>query len=100
MEQIRSLIANWTLAIFDRCQQIYTYYFTFRIFVDSDNEDDETKFVDDDDESEDIPSSCKLDDDDDEEEDELDKFMAGIQVRYLVQLAQLPLKNYELQVVY
>lgn len=49
------------------------------IFVDSDNEDDETKFVDDDDESEDIPCSRKLDDDDEEEEDELDKFMAGIQ---------------------
>lgn len=49
------------------------------IFVDSDNEDDETKFVDDDDEDKITTSVVKMENDDDDEEDELDKFMAGIQ---------------------
>ncbi|KAL9967663.1 hypothetical protein ACROYT_G025930 [Oculina patagonica] len=51
------------------------------IFVDSDNEDDETKFVDDDDEDDDsMPANWQAEnDDDDDEEDELDKFMAGIE---------------------
>ena len=54
----------------------------YRIFVDSDNEDDETKFVDDDEDSdEDRPANQRAANDDDEEEDELDKFMAGIEVR-------------------
>lgn len=50
------------------------------IFVDSDNEDDETKFVDDDDEDEVTTSNQQMrNGDDDDEEDELDKFMAGIE---------------------
>ena len=54
----------------------------YRIFVDSDNEDDETKFVDEDEDSdEDRPANQRAAIDDDEEEDELDKFMAGIEVR-------------------
>lgn len=54
----------------------------YRIFVDSDNEDDETKFVDDDDDvDEGWPSNQQAANDDDDEEDELDKFMAGIEVR-------------------
>ena len=54
----------------------------YRIFVDSDNEDDETKFVDDDDDvDEGMPSNQQAANDDDDEEDELDKFMAGIEVR-------------------
>lgn len=52
-----------------------------RAFVDSDNEDDESKFIDDEDEDESGPSYPHVaDDDDDDEEDELDKFMAGIEV--------------------
>lgn len=54
----------------------------YRIFVDSDNEDDETKFVDDDDDSDEgRPANRQAAVDDDDEEDELDKFMAGIEVR-------------------
>lgn len=54
----------------------------YRIFVDSDNEDDETKFVDDDDDSDEgQPANRQAAVDDDDEEDELDKFMAGIEVR-------------------
>ena len=54
----------------------------YRIFVDSDNEDDETKFVDDDDDSDEgRAANQQAVNDDDDEEDELDKFMAGIQVR-------------------
>ena len=49
--------------------------------MDSDNEDDETKFVDDDDEDKITTSVVKMENDDDDEEDELDKFMAGIEVR-------------------
>lgn len=49
-----------------------------RVFVDSDNEDDESKFIDDEDKDESGPSYPHLADDD--EEDELDKFMAGIEV--------------------
>ena len=49
--------------------------------MDSDNEDDETKFVDDDDEDEVTTSNQQMrNGDDDDEEDELDKFMAGIEV--------------------
>ena len=50
-----------------------------RVFVDSDNEDDEAKFVDDDDEDEITLSNQQMADDDDEE-DELDKFMVEIEV--------------------
>ena len=54
----------------------------YRIFVDSDNEDDETKFVDDDEDSDEgRPANRQAANDDDDEEDELDKFMAGIEVR-------------------
>lgn len=54
----------------------------YRIFVDSDNEDDETKFVDDDDDSDEgRPANQQAANNDDDEEDELDKFMAGIEVR-------------------
>ena len=60
--------------ILQKCSNIY------RIFVDSDNEDDEAKFVDDDDDDEGIPSNQQAADDGDDEEDELDKFMAGIEV--------------------
>lgn len=49
--------------------------------MDSDNEDDETKFVDDDDEDKITASVVKMENDDGDEEDELDKFMAGIEVR-------------------
>lgn len=49
------------------------------VFVDSDNEDDESKFIDDEDEDESGPSYPHVADDDDDEEDELDKFMAGIE---------------------
>lgn len=50
------------------------------IFVDSDNEDDETKFVDDDDDSDEgRPANQQAENNDDDEEDELDKFMAGIE---------------------
>ena len=48
--------------------------------MDSDNEDDETKFVDDDDEDKITASVVKMENDDEDEEDELDKFMAGIEV--------------------
>lgn len=53
----------------------------YRIFVDSDNEDDETKFVDDDDDSDEGRPANQQAANDDDEEDELDKFMAGIEVR-------------------
>lgn len=53
----------------------------YRIFVDSDNEDDETKFVDDDDDSDEGRPANQQTANDDDEEDELDKFMAGIEVR-------------------
>jgi len=49
------------------------------IFVDSDNEDDETKFVDDDDDDDEVRPSNHQAANDDDEEDELDKFMAGIE---------------------
>ena len=55
----------------------------YRIFVDSDNEDDETKFVDDDDDSDEGRPANQQAANDDDEEDELDKFMAGIEVRWL-----------------
>lgn len=58
---------------------LFSFNFCCRVFVDSDNEDDEAKFVDDDDEDE-ITSSNQQMADDDDEEDELDKFMAGIEV--------------------
>ena len=51
-----------------------------RVFVDSDNEDDESKFIDDEDKGESGPSYPHVADDDGDEEDELDKFMAGIEV--------------------
>ena len=54
------------------------HYTICRVFVDSDNEDDESKFIDDEDKDESGPSYPHLADDD--EEDELDKFMAGIEV--------------------
>lgn len=56
------------------------HYMIHRVFVDSDNEDDESKFIDDEDEDESGPSYPHVADDDDDEEDELDKFMAGIEV--------------------
>lgn len=57
------------------------HYMICRVFVDSDNEDDESKFIDDEDEDESGPSYLHVaDDDGDDEEDELDKFMAGIEV--------------------
>lgn len=49
------------------------------IFVDSDNEDDETKFVDDEDEVRPSNQQMANNDNDDDEEDELDKFMAEIE---------------------
>lgn len=55
-------------------------YMIHRVFVDSDNEDDESKFIDDEDDDESGPSYPHVADNDDEEEDELDKFMAGIEV--------------------
>lgn len=48
--------------------------------MDSDNEDDESKFIDDEDKDESGPSYPHVADDDGDEEDELDKFMAGIEV--------------------
>lgn len=55
----------------------------YRIFVDSDNEDDETKFVDEDDDSDEgRPANQQAANNNDDEEDELDKFMAGIEVRW------------------
>lgn len=48
--------------------------------MDSDNEDDESKFIDDEDKGESGPSYPHVADDDGDEEDELDKFMAGIEV--------------------
>lgn len=48
--------------------------------MDSDNEDDESKFIDDEDKDESGPSYLHVADDGDDEEDELDKFMAGIEV--------------------
>lgn len=48
--------------------------------MDSDNEDDESKFIDDEDKDESGPSYQHVADDGDDEEDELDKFMAGIEV--------------------
>ena len=56
------------------------FFLFLRIFVDSDNEDDETKFVDDDDDDDEVGPSNQHMADDDDEEDELDKFMAGIEV--------------------
>ena len=56
----------------------------YRIFVDSDNEDDddETKFVDDDDNADEGgPSNRPAVNNDDDAEHELDKFMAGMEVR-------------------
>ena len=58
-----------------------------RIFVDSDNEDDETKFVDDDDEDDEVRPSNHQSANDDDEEDELDKFMAGIEVHTKIVVA-------------
>lgn len=56
-------------------------YMICRVFVDSDNEDDESKFIDDEDKDESGPSyPHAAEDNDDDEEDELDKFMAGIEV--------------------
>ena len=57
----------------------FNFFVCCRIFVDSDNEDDEAKFVDDEDD-EVTSSNQQMADDDDDEEDELDKFMAGIEV--------------------
>ena len=56
------------------------HYMICRVFVDSDNEDDESKFIDDEDKDESGPSYPHVADDGDDEEDELDKFMAGIEV--------------------
>ena len=67
--------------VFEVKTLILFLWLIFRIFVDSDNEDDETKFVDDDDEDKITTSVVKMENDDDDEEDELDKFMAGIEVR-------------------
>lgn len=76
-------LEGWDLLWEGSLTSIYVkmHYMICRVFVDSDNEDDESKFIDDEDEDESGPSYPHLaDDDGDDEEDELDKFMAGIEV--------------------
>ena len=76
-------LERWDLLQESGLTAIYVkmHYVIHRVFVDSDNEDDESKFIDDEDEDESGPSYPHVaDDDDDDEEDELDKFMAGIEV--------------------
>ena len=64
------------------CPDTKRSFSIYRIFVDSDNEDGETKFVDDDDDiDEGGPSNQQAANDEDDDDDELDKFISGIEVR-------------------
>lgn len=75
-------LEGWDLLQEGSLTSIYVkmHYMICRVFVDSDNEDDESKFIDDEDKDESGPSYPHVADDGDDEEDELDKFMAGIEV--------------------